>query len=39
MAGFQVGSRRRTRYKILRFAGCQITEKSAQFTSKGTPDF
>ena len=33
MAYFQIGSRR-TRYKILRFIGCQINEKSTVPTGK-----
>ena len=33
MAYFQIGSRR-IRYKILRFAGCQINEKATVPTGK-----
>ena len=33
MTYFQIGSRR-TLYKILRFAGCQISEKSTVSTGK-----
>ena len=33
MAYFQIGSRR-TLYKILRFAGCQINEKSTLSAAK-----